>query len=80
MRCVHYLTPSLSAVESCCENHGLLSRPISKVDEEREASRNNNERSSLLWTGNSVAAEEKKGKLIKAILYGVQVFYSFFIM
>ncbi|PPJ52925.1 hypothetical protein CBER1_11564 [Cercospora berteroae] len=25
-------------------------------------------------------SEEKKGKLIKAILYGVQVFYSFFIM
>ncbi|EME79429.1 uncharacterized protein MYCFIDRAFT_34933 [Pseudocercospora fijiensis CIRAD86] len=40
-----------------------------------------NERSSLLGlAGNSVAAEEKKGKTIKAVLYGVQVFYSFFIM
>ncbi|KXT15056.1 hypothetical protein AC579_1496 [Pseudocercospora musae] len=40
-----------------------------------------NERSSLLGlAGNSVAAEEKKGKTIKAVLYGIQVFYSFFIM
>lgn len=40
------------------------------------------ERSSLLTTmaGNAVAAEEKKGKTVKAALYGVQVFYSFFIM
>ena len=29
---------------------------------------------------NAVAAEEKKGKTVKAALYGVQVFYSFFIM
>ena len=40
-----------------------------------------NERSSLLWaTGNTAQAEEQKGKVIKAALYGVQVFYSFFIM
>lgn len=38
------------------------------------------ERSSLLTAGNSVAAEEKKGKTVKAALYGIQVFYSFFIM
>lgn len=38
------------------------------------------ERSSLLWAGNAAEAEEKKGKMIKAALYGVQVFYSFFIM
>jgi hypothetical protein len=42
------------------------------------------ERNSLLTTttmaGNAVAAEEKKGKTVKAALYGVQVFYSFFIM
>lgn len=38
------------------------------------------ERSSLLWAGSSVQAEEKKGKVVKAALYGVQVFYSFFIM
>lgn len=40
-----------------------------------------NERSSLLWIpGTQSVSEEKKGKLVKAILYGVQVFYSFFIM
>lgn len=39
------------------------------------------ERGSLLGTtGASVPAEEKKGKTVKAALYGVQVFYSFFIM
>lgn len=30
--------------------------------------------------GNALAAEEKKGRIVKAALYGVQVFYSFFIM
>ncbi|KAM3419531.1 Copper transport protein [Cercospora zeina] len=41
-----------------------------------------NERSSLLRIpGTQISAsEEQKGKLIKAMLYGVQVFYSFFIM
>ncbi|KAK3648768.1 copper transpport protein [Elasticomyces elasticus] len=39
------------------------------------------ERSSLLWaTGSTAQAEEKKGKVIKAAFYAVQVFYSFFIM
>lgn len=38
------------------------------------------ERSSLLWPGSSVAAQERQGKVIKAALYGLQVFYSFFIM
>ena len=38
-----------------------------------------NERSPL-WSGNAAAAEEQKGKLVKAALYGIQVFYSFFIM
>lgn len=38
------------------------------------------ERSSLLATGSSVKAEEQKGKIVKALFYGVQVFYSFFIM
>ncbi|KAK1823279.1 copper transpport protein [Friedmanniomyces endolithicus] len=39
------------------------------------------ERRSLLWaTGSSAQAEEQKGKVVKAALYGVQVFYSFFIM
>jgi len=38
------------------------------------------ERSSLLAPGSSVAAQKKRGKVIKAAFYGVQVFYSFFIM
>ncbi|KAI7215357.1 hypothetical protein KC333_g5492 [Hortaea werneckii] len=40
------------------------------------------EQSSLLWmtAGNAAEAEEKKGKIVKAALYGIQVFYSFFIM
>lgn len=40
------------------------------------------EQSSLLplTAGNTAEAEEKKGKIVKAALYGIQVFYSFFIM
>lgn len=38
------------------------------------------ERSSLLRLGSSVEAQEKKAKLVNAAFYGVQVFYSFFIM
>jgi hypothetical protein len=40
-----------------------------------------NESSSLLVAGNdSKAAAERKGTVVKAALYSVQVFYSFFIM
>ena len=38
------------------------------------------ERSSLLRLGSSVEAQEKKAKIVNAAFYGVQVFYSFFIM
>ena len=38
------------------------------------------ERSSLLRLGSSVAAQEKKAKVVNAAFYGIQVFYSFFIM
>ncbi len=38
------------------------------------------ERSSYLWAGKNVGEAEKKQKLLKALLYAVQVFYSFFIM
>ena len=38
------------------------------------------ERSSLLWSGKSARETETKVKLIKAVFYAVQVFYSFFIM
>lgn len=38
------------------------------------------EHSSLLWSGKSAREAGSKVKLIKAALYAVQVFYSFFIM
>lgn len=38
------------------------------------------ERSSLLWLGQRAGSAEKKVKLVKALFYAVQVFYSFFIM
>ncbi|KAI4247751.1 MAG: hypothetical protein L6R40_001337 [Gallowayella cf. fulva] len=38
------------------------------------------ERSSLLGAGKNVEAAEKKQKILKAVFYAVQVFYSFFIM
>ena len=43
-------------------------------------SRQDSERSSLLPLGSSAAAQEKQVKVAKAAFYGVQVFYSFFIM
>ncbi|KAL8823016.1 MAG: hypothetical protein Q9191_006263 [Dirinaria sp. TL-2023a] len=42
---------------------------------------NSNDRSSsLLWSGKNAQQAETKVKLVKAALYAVQVFYSFFIM
>ncbi|MCJ1262642.1 hypothetical protein MMC22_002512 [Lobaria immixta] len=38
------------------------------------------ERSSLLWLGQRAGSAEKRVKLVKALFYAVQVFYSFFIM
>ncbi|KAL8761996.1 MAG: hypothetical protein Q9184_001943 [Pyrenodesmia sp. 2 TL-2023] len=38
------------------------------------------ERGSSLWSGKNAGEAEKKQKLIKAALYAVQVFYSFFII
>lgn len=38
------------------------------------------ERSSLLWSGKDAGQREKSVRLVKAALYAVQVFYSFFIM
>lgn len=47
----------------------------------REAStETRHERSSLLWTGSAADAQAQQGRTIKAAFYGVQVFYSFFIM
>ncbi len=38
------------------------------------------ESSSLLWSGKNVGQAERRGKVVKAGFYAVQVFYSFFIM
>lgn len=38
------------------------------------------DRGSFLWSGKSAGQQEKKIRLVKAALYAVQVFYSFFIM
>ena len=61
------LFPGGTGVRAC---NALLTRRL-KADVERH---------SLLTAGNSVVSEEKKGKTVKAALYGIQVFYSFFIM
>ena len=37
-------------------------------------------RGSFLWSGKGAGQQEKKIRLVKAALYAVQVFYSFFIM
>lgn len=50
-----------------------LSLFFEQKDEESE------ERSSLLWPGKAVHVE-RNVKLVKALLYAVQVSYSFFIM
>merc|ERR1711939_574298 len=62
-------------------------RDITRKYEEKTAARLDNmphtattESSSLLAPGNSRAQVEQSTKIVKAFLYAVQVFYSFFIM
>lgn len=50
--------------------------PCSFQDDDEDVPR----RSSLFWAGKNVDDAEKKQKLVKAVFYAVQVFYSFFIM
>jgi len=38
------------------------------------------DRGSFLWSGKGAGQQEKKVRLVKALFYAVQVFYSFFIM
>lgn len=47
---------------------------------EDDAGDTSQERGSLLWSGKDAGRREKKVRLVKAALYAVQVFYSFFIM
>ena len=46
-------------------------------DDDDDAGR---DRGSFLWSGKGAGQQEKKVRLVKAALYAVQVFYSFFIM
>jgi copper transporter 1 len=56
------------------QRHKMKLMLVCSVDTEAE-------RSSLLgFAGNVAEGEEKKAKVVKAAFYGVQVFYSFFIM
>ena len=69
------LIPETGAVEEVCLVLEFVTPYLPKSSSEADV-----ERHSLLATGNAAAAEEKKGKTVKAALYGLQVFYSFFIM
>lgn len=52
----------------------MLSRRLSRKDGPDESS-------SLLYSGRHAGrVSEQQAKLVKAVLYAVQVFYSFFIM
>ncbi|GAB7328666.1 hypothetical protein MBLNU13_g00595t1 [Cladosporium sp. NU13] len=64
---------SLIAVVALTAGYEAI-REVSRRYEERVAENAKNA------PRNSVVSEEKKGKAVKAALYGIQVFYSFFIM
>nr|OQO30581.1 hypothetical protein B0A51_01207 [Rachicladosporium sp. CCFEE 5018] len=51
-----------------------------RLEQRVEGMTSRGERSSLLWVGQGRGAEEQTGRVVKAAFYGVQVFYSFFIM
>ncbi|KAL8729833.1 MAG: hypothetical protein Q9166_004474 [cf. Caloplaca sp. 2 TL-2023] len=54
----------------------LPTKIVSSKDDDEDI----RERSSSVWAGKNVGEAEKKQKIFKAVLYAVQVFYSFFIM
>ncbi|KAL2358150.1 Ctr copper transporter [Cryomyces antarcticus] len=75
---------SLLAIVALTAGYELV-RETSRQYEERcrkrsDSMTNDGEASSLLWAGRQTSVVEKKSKMIKAALYAVQVFYSFFIM
>ena len=49
-------------------------------DGDGDGDRGGLDRGSFLWSGKGAGRREKKVRLVKAALYAVQVFYSFFIM
>lgn len=54
--------------------HKLQSEKLMRLLQDGE------ELSSLPWSGRNARTEEQRAKIVKAALYGLQVFYSFFIM
>ena len=69
-----------SLQECKMENMRKVQGWLRLVCEKRKAQDDSAERSSLLWSGRDSAQAQQKTKVVKAALYALQVFYSFFIM
>lgn len=52
----------------------------SRLDAGMETPQDDAESSSLLWAGRGGQSSARQSKIVKALFYAVQVFYSFFIM
>ena len=64
--------------ESGSSIHGCLEHTLSRIPRCKDGT---DESSSLLYPGRSTGrVSERQTKIVKAVLYAVQVFYSFFIM
>ncbi|KAK6432007.1 copper transpport protein [Oleoguttula sp. CCFEE 5521] len=78
------LVISLAAIVALTAGYEALReasrRYETRLDQRVEGMTSHAERSSLLWVGQGRSAEEQTGRVVKAAFYGVQVFYSFFIM
>ncbi|KAF2806590.1 Ctr copper transporter family protein [Mytilinidion resinicola] len=72
------LTAGYEAVREISRRYEAYSNNPRRVDEATSPSVN--ESSSLLWSGRSVRAVERRNKMVNAAFYALQVFYSFFIM
>jgi len=57
-----------------------LQRKVKAADLNAAMEPDAHERSSLLYPGRNVRESQRNSRVIKAVLYAVQVFYSFFIM
>jgi len=53
---------------------------VAKSVDELPHGENITERTPFLWSGRNQVEVSKKAHVIKALLYGIQVFYSFFLM
>lgn len=73
---VALLTAGYEAVREASRRHEA------HVDKQKEDMPNDDDTEStpFLWTGRKQVEVSKKAHVIKALLYGIQVFYSFFIM